>query len=564
MRSLQRCGFLLLILLPAVCAQETKDASGLIRFSSKSSLVTVPVLVTRSDKPVTGLKKQDFTVLMDGKPQPISTFEEITTQVPRLTSKDAGVGKPGPAEFSNVGPAYPTRFTIVAIDMTSPLSPRGRDAMLKYLSQNITSQEPIALVTVTRVGIRVIHDFSTDPAVLVAALKSRRNLSDSLAVQPVDSVAKESAAIYDVFPPTTNFSAAGVGGGGTGKTLIEQLTSAVLNEMDREKFLFSSVDGVTALARGYGGIPGRKSLIWISAAPPFPPRALNAALNSNIQKAVLELKNANMALYPISLAGLIASFSRSSIVAGGEGTRGSKVAEDQSIVRRTAEMDVMLNRGGTAEEDMQWIAEATGGKAFVRTNDFSRAIARAMEDSAHYYQLTYYLPSDTRPGLHRINVKLAAPKAQVRARTTVLVADLAAHPDAQVDFKHALGSPFEQTGVPLAVQWAGQGGNEGGPKRAMFRLSILPNGAEVDDRDGNRVSVGVTVLVINPELIIVDKFSRTIEGRLTPERLQQFAKSGLNFDSSVELSPGSYSVKFLVRDNISGRVGTVTAPLSVE
>jgi hypothetical protein len=126
-----------------------------------------------------------------------------------------------------------------------------------------------------------------------------------------------------------------------------------------------------------------------------------------------------------------------------------------------------------------------------------------------------------------------------------------------------MGTPVELTAVPLVVLWLGQGGNSGEPKRVGFQLSVPPRGVTIDDGDGNHMNLSVIAIARNAQGKVAGEVTRTIENRLKPEDLQKFANAGLKFNSAFNIEPGRYSVKFLVRDNISGRVGTVTAPLQV-
>ncbi len=40
--------------------------------------------------------------------------------------------------------------------------------------------------------------------------------------------------------------------------------------------------------------------------------------------------------------------------------------------------------------------------------------------------------------------------------------------------------------------------------------------------------------------------------------------NGLNYKGLLELPSGEYTVRFIVRDNLTGRMGTLTAPLEVK
>src|SRR5436190_1147367 len=51
-----------------------------LTFSSKAQYVLVPVIVRdKNQTAVKGLKKEDFTILENGKPQPVSSVEEVNS-----------------------------------------------------------------------------------------------------------------------------------------------------------------------------------------------------------------------------------------------------------------------------------------------------------------------------------------------------------------------------------------------------------------------------------------------------------------------------------------------------
>src|SRR5437868_3800816 len=80
-------------------------------FTSGTSFVQVPVIVQRSGKHVSGLKKDDFNLRQDGKEQPIATFEEI----------HAGGGQTAEAQgqIGNQAAPVPAQITIIALDMVN-------------------------------------------------------------------------------------------------------------------------------------------------------------------------------------------------------------------------------------------------------------------------------------------------------------------------------------------------------------------------------------------------------------------------------------------------------------
>jgi len=110
-------------------------------------------------------------VLEDGKEQKVATFEEIQTPAGPLRRTS-----PQPNQFSNVvpGESSPTRLVMIVLDMiNTPFEDQAysKKQLLKYLGDTIDSSQPISLMVITRSGLKVVHDFTTDPQVLIAALK---------------------------------------------------------------------------------------------------------------------------------------------------------------------------------------------------------------------------------------------------------------------------------------------------------------------------------------------------------------------------------------------------------
>src|SRR5271166_1765111 len=149
-----------------------KDQSSEIKFTARSELVLIPTLVTdKAGNHILGLKKEDFTVLENGTEQKVATFEEITSDAHRVSLPK----NPNPNLFSNSVAGGPSarRITIIVLDFINTRftdQAYARQDLLKYLTQSVDQREPTALYTLTRSGIHVVHDFTTDPRVLVAAL----------------------------------------------------------------------------------------------------------------------------------------------------------------------------------------------------------------------------------------------------------------------------------------------------------------------------------------------------------------------------------------------------------
>src|SRR5580704_8801532 len=141
-----------------------------VKFAAGAKLVLVPTLVTdKSGNHISGLKQEDFTVLENGAEQKLATFEEITSDPHRLSRPK------NPNEFNNAlaGGTSARRVTLIVLDLiNTPFLDQvnARTELLKYLTKSVNEREPTGLYTLTRSGVQVVHDFTSDPRILVAAL----------------------------------------------------------------------------------------------------------------------------------------------------------------------------------------------------------------------------------------------------------------------------------------------------------------------------------------------------------------------------------------------------------
>lgn len=81
----------------------------------------------------------------------------------------------------------------------------------------------------------------------------------------------------------------------------------------------------------------------------------------------------------------------------------------------------------------------------------------------------------------------------------------------------------------------------------------------MNEGPNNHISVGLAALATDSKGKVLGEFSMVRDGDLTPELAAGVRVKGMSFDGSIDLPPGSdHSVRFLVRDNLSGRIGSVT------
>jgi hypothetical protein len=61
----------------------------------------------------------------------------------------------------------------------------------------------------------------------------------------------------------------------------------------------------------------------------------------------------------------------------------------------------------------------------------------------------------------------------------------------------------------------------------------------------------------------VGNAGQTIKGTVPSAALDKIKADGILYQNALELPAGNYRVRFVVRDNLTGRIGSVSAPLTV-
>jgi VWFA-related protein len=538
-------------ILPGAHADDEKK----VEFKSEIVLVQVPAVVTdKAGNHIHALKKEDFKVEENGKEQRIAVFDEVTATNARLLQP----ANP-PGTFSNLAQTGnpPRNVAVIALDtINTPFLDQtyGRQQLVKYLADNLDSVPVLAMVVIGSKGVRTISGITADPASLLNALKKVRGEMPSLQGVDIDSQAL-----------------AATGGGATGMVpllplggdptaQIEQFVTqgdAVYAGYQQARAIENTMRAFLYIAWSLSGIPGRKSLIWATGGFPFymdsPAAVPGGYLSVLYERAMEALSDAQVSVYPVDVRGLVSY----SPVADGN-ARGP-MSGPALVTKSTNRSWLQASKISTLQE----FAAMTGGRAFYNSNDLTSGFKRAIEDSTSYYLLGYYLDThNTKPGWRKLQVKLQHKDGEVRARSGFLVTNATMNPaiSQQGDLGNALSSPFDSTGIPLTVQWRGTMA-DGNKKKVAFALHMPATGITIE---GDRNAFDVDFVgQAQKDAALPTNVGGTAKGTLTAEALAKIKADGIFYGSSFDLPAGDYQVKFVVRDNLSGRIGSVTAPLTV-
>ena len=557
----------LLLLAPlALITQEKPTEKSEYKLTVGAHLVLVPVVVTdKHGQHVGGLKAEDFDLREDGKEQKISNLEEIAgekTAVQRVIA--------APNTFSNqVAATHAKKLDIILLDLlNTPVSGRveARRGLVQFLSKSTEPDTLLALMVLRADGVQIIHNFTSDPAVLVAAVKKVQSPAasqdtpalntnggdvDAEARQIQAIVAGQAAAAYAGNAPNP----------GAGSAMLRGMEALSDKSRQSEEGL-RTLAGLQAIARHFAAVPGRKSLIWASTGFRFSLGSMAGEASRGVteddwQRTARMLEDANIAVYPVDVGGLQAHST-------------AEIHGDIPTPNQAAGMDAMSTGmvGDSSQgkhETMDLLASMTGGQAYYGLNYSDEFFRRASQDSGQYYMLAYYTKNTASPGWRKLAVKVRGEGIHVRARSGFFFHNAANDPEAtrQRDEFGALTSALEATSLPINGRWENTE-TAGDQRKVHFSLLLPPGSVLIDDEHEHSVSVDFLVYAWNSEGKEAAKIGQRLAQKLSTEELAEAQSRGISYENILTLPPGQYSVHMVVRDNLKGTLGSVVTQLKVE
>jgi VWFA-related protein len=533
--------------------------------------------------PITDLKAEDFTLLEAGTNQQIKVFSfqqpASSDQAPEVSAKLPG------NMVTNVPNYKPNRTLSVllldGLNTDNNSQKYARQEMLKYLSK-LPAGQPVAVFVLGN-RLRMIQDFTTDPQTLkeaVARLKDQS--SPTLQTDPAVSAAASANLLQMGLPEML-----------AQMQFFERENQAAQTDLR----VSMTMNALMALARTLAGYPGRKNLIWVSSAFPANmfgdpqdalsgnPRRQEAALSQQsnysdaTERLASALSNARVAVYPVDTRGVanygiyssLSNTDRNGNYLGttASGRSGSNPLEASSGIG--AELSRTTEGLQAAHSTMNTVAQRTGGRAFYNTNDLDGAIREGIEDGSTYYTLGYYPENKNWDGKFRkIVVKSNRSGVKLQYREGYVAADPHAYlkldPKQQaMDFGQALNleNPIA-TGLPFKSALIMPSEKSGNKLVVNFGIDAHNLSFELQDDGLQHTSVDCAVQVFNntgTPLHTVQ--AQNFSAALKPEQYQLVLQKFFPCNQTLALDPGSYLLRLGVRDNTTGLIGTVNAPVTI-
>jgi VWFA-related protein len=519
-------------------AQPTTRGQGLYRLRVESELVLVNVVVRdKQGKPVTGLTRDDFTLLEDGKPQRVSSFDFENLDTTPLT---AG----GPLQQAANGPAVKTKPILTAKDADEALSnkrvivlffdlssmgpdeaERSVQAAKKYVQTKMTSADLIAIVSLAS-SLRLDQDFTGDQARLLHVL-NRLSRSEGQ----------------------------GMDNGSTGDADGIEETGDAYTPDESEYNQFNTdrkLQALQSLSQVLGKFNQKKSIIYFSSGMTQTGIENQAALRAAINTAI----KANVAIYTMDSRGLEAEPPGGS--AATASLRGTAMYSGAAVQNH-------LDANFASQETLTTLSGDTGGKAFLDTNDLGQVFDRVQRDTSVYYVLGYKSSNALRDGKYRhIQVKVSRPGVTLEFRKGYYAPKDFQHfnaEDKEQQMDDELASELPNTDVALYMAASYFRMDE---RRFYVPVALVVPGSQIPFTKGgdkDKASLDIIGEVLDELKRPVGSVRETV--KLSLDAAQEVRRKNVQYSTGFMLAPGKYHFKFVVRENQSGRLGSFETDFTV-
>jgi VWFA-related protein len=524
------------------------------------------VVLERGGRRVLDLRREEFELLVDGRPVAIDYFRPPATAVEVLRTAEPDAGAP---ETDPSAPETVPSYLVVYVDHSS-LRPdrRGRAvAELREFVRGLRRGERVAVAAFATGRLHLVAPPSEDAAAIEAAF-------DALAALPVDVSAAAEQRHLDV--RIRNLRAPTGRDSESVRRMIEQEALSLDQEIrvwfDQEVARqLAAIASLRHLVDSLAAIDGRKSVVVASSgitveAAEGLRELLREQLRSlgifqeDLERKPLDLgprqrvdqafegmvaaaQNARVALYAVYPHD--DSMLRNSAEFASVGTSGRAMSRDPSSADRAASLARMTG--------------ATGGRSFLLARNLDEKLVAVREDAESVYSLGFTTGAAAGTGEHKIEVRVARPKLEVRHREGFR------RPSAGELAEQALfaAATLGETGDPLGLRvelGAGRAVGSGGDRLVpiavrvpLGALALLPEG---DERRG-RLALRIALQDERGAIFLSDPVEVPIA--VAEAEIERALGSDWVHRAEVRLTPSTSRIAVLVVDELAGTHATAAA-----
>lgn len=506
-----------------------------LHVSSQLVVETVSVREKNGDF-VPDLTAKDFKVTEDGVPQTIRVFKHqilasASTPLPvtprddehvilykKLVPVQIAAENPNRSQYSN------RRLMVLYFDMTA-MPPddqqRALNAARKFVRTKMTADDLVAVMRYTGGAVQVVQDFTADRDRLLSILET---MIVGEGQGSTDSVDDASSADTEVAFGQDN---------------------SEFNIFNNDRQLSALQTAVEML----GQIKEKKSLIYFASGMHLSGLDNLAQLHATIDAAI----RSGVSLWPVDARGLVAQAPLGDATQGSPGNIGMYSGTAAQAVTSDFQQ---------SQDTMYTLGADTGGKALFDNNDLTQGIVHAQRAIGDYYIIGYYTTDTAQNGRYRrIRITVDSPLADNLDYRRGYYASKAfqhfteADKERQLEDAMMLGDPITQLTIAMEVDYFQL-------DRAEYFVPVTVNIPGRELALAKKFGADHTVIDFLCEIkdaitgATMSNLRDHVDIKLSDQTAAQLARRRVEYDSGFTLFPGRYSIKFLARDDETGRIGT--------
>jgi len=398
---------------------------------------------------------------------------------------------------------------------------RALAAAQKFLRTQMTSADLVAIIRYQGAGVDILQDFTADRNKLLSILQT-------LVVGEAQGLAET----------TDDASSADTG--------------AAFGQDDSEFNVFNTDRQLSALqtaATMLGQLNEKKSLIYFASGLRLNGPNNQAQLHATVDAAI----KAGVSFWPIDARGLVAQAPLGDATQGSPGNAG---------VYTGAAAQAETSNFQHSQDTLYALAGDTGGKALFDSNDLVRGVVNAQQAISDYYILGYYTTNTAQNGkFRRVKIELAPPASANLAYRQGYYADkefarfTSIDKERQLEDALMLGDPITELSIAMEIDYFQL-------NRAEYYVPIM---VKIPGRElalAKRGGAEHTLIDLVGEIkdlvggSTVANLRDNVNIKLSDANAAELAHRPIEYDTGFTLLPGKYRIKFLARDDETGRIGT--------
>ena len=520
---------------------------------------------------VDGLRREQFELSVEGKPQPISFFEQVKAGTSKERAQLASIANPVAAEKATAINDTRGRTIVFFIDdlhLSLDSLGRTRKTLAHFIDEEMNENDRVAIASTTG-DIGFLQQFTDNKSVLRTA--AGRLTQHPYKVRDVTDVTtpmteymaltierKDDPGVLDfyieeclraAYPLRYTKAACEVQVKSRARLILLQAASVILN----------TYESLESLMRSSAQMSGRKLVFFISDGFLLDTGPRNSDPRGKLKQITDAALRAGAVIYTIDARGLFS----------GQLDATNNVPFDKQNRLESAS----LREGPASQDALNAIAGDTGGRALRNQNYFDRWVNKVLDETSNYYLLAWRPNKEEQTTNNFKNITARVidhPEFTIRLprgflRTTP-VPDLKPTAKVQVpaqsrqeshqELQQALTALYPKHETPLSLSVVYLDTPEHGP---VLTASVrLANDAlAYEGVEGKQVAaVDVVGVVVNDRGKPAGTFQTRLKINATGSTDTAQDNSATIYNYRVPITPGLYQVRIATRDAKSGQVGS--------